>query len=429
MQISRRNFVKATAASTIAMPAILGAQKNKIYRTALIGSGWWGTNIAEMAIASGTSKIIALCDVDRNELEKSSKKIENLTGDKPKWYKDFRELLHKEKPDIAIVATSDHWHALTTIAAIEAGADVYVEKPIGHTIMEGRAMVNAARNFGRVVQVGTHRRVSPHNKAAIDFLKNGGAGKIGMIRTFVHSDGGAGQATPDSDIPEGLDWDFWCGPAPYHPYNRRMHPRGFRQFLDYGNGTLGDWGIHWVDHILWWSEEKYPISVHSLASRHIKQDNTDAPDTQVVHYEFENFTATWEHRQYGGNDSEKHELGIYFYGTKGIVHIGWHDGWHFYPSRRGGEEIHEEPQLHKPDDQNIPELWDNLIHCIQTRERPICDIEIGHRSTNMSLLGMLSCKAGRSIKWDGEKEKIIDDPEANKLLKRSYREPWIYPEV
>lgn len=401
----------------------------KTYRTALIGSGWWGTNIAKMALAHGDVELVAMCDVDRNQLQKYSAEIESLTGTKPTWYTDYRELLDKEKPDIAIVATSDHWHALTTIAAIESGADVYVEKPIGHTILEGRAMVNAARKHGRMVQVGTHRRTSPHNMEAIDFLKQGKAGKVGMIRAFVHSSGGPGEPTPDSEPPEGLDWDFWCGPAPYHPYNRRMHPLGFRQFLDFGNGTLGDWGIHWMDHILWWADETYPKYVHSTGGRHIREDNTTAPDTQVVNFEFETFTATWEHRHYAGNDAEKHRLGIYYYGTEGIVHIGWHDGWTFYPSRKSGEMIHGEPTLHEPDSQNIPELWADFMQSIKTRELPVCDIEIGHLSTNLSLLGMLSHKIGRGIQWDGASETVINDPEANTLLKRPYRAPWVYPEV
>ncbi|MBN1465136.1 Gfo/Idh/MocA family oxidoreductase [candidate division KSB1 bacterium] len=426
MNLKRRDFLKTTTASTLAAPFILNGQKAKMYKTAVIGAGWWGMNIAGAALASRQCKITALCDVDDHQLAVAQEKMRPLTSDVARQYKDYRELLQKEKPEIVIVATPDHWHALPTIAAIEAGADVYVEKPICHTIYEGRAMVKAAREHERVVQVGLHRRTSPHNMSAIQFLKQGGAGEIGMIRSFVHHDGGPGRATPDSEIPAGLDWDFWCGPAPYRPYNSKIHPRGFRSFLDFANGQLGDWGIHWLDHILWWTEEKYPKSVHSVAARHILQDNTEAPDTQVVHFEFQDFIATWESRRYGGNAAEKHELGIYFYGTLGTVHIGWHDGWTFYPVRNGAI-VHEPPQLHEPDQQNIPELWANFLTCIESREKPICDIEIGHRSTTMSLLGMLSAKVGRSIAWDGEQQIILHDPEANQYLKRDYRAPWSYP--
>ncbi len=431
MSMHRRSFLAASAATglAVAAPAVLGAEKQTMFRTALIGTGWWGMNILRVAIESRQADVVAMCDVDANQLDPAVADVERRTGKAPKKYKDFRELLDREKPQIVIVATPDHWHPLITIAAVQAGAHVYVEKPVGHTIYEGRAMVKAARANDRVVQVGTHRRVSPHNMAAMRFLKEGKAGKIGMIRAFVHYPGGPGTPEPDSDPPPGLDWDFWCGPAPLRPFNKRIHPRGFRHFLDYANGTLGDWGIHWMDHILWWTEEKWPKRVSSMGGRHIKEDNTDAPDTQVVQFQFDSFTAVWEHRQYAGNEAEKGEnVGCYFYGTEGTMHIGWLQGYTFYPASKGKAPLHEDPQLHQPDHQNIPELWADFLDAIQTGRRPVCDIEIGHRSTNLSLLGMLSLKLGRSIQWDGEKEVVVGDEEANRLLKRPYRDPWQYPD-
>ncbi|MDQ2730297.1 MAG: Gfo/Idh/MocA family oxidoreductase, partial [Armatimonadota bacterium] len=427
--MNRRDFIKTSAAAGLAFSALpaMSAPPDRKYRTALIGSGWWGMNILRCAIAAGESQVVALCDPDENQLRTTAAEVERLSGENPKTYRDFRDLLAAEKPEIVIVATPDHWHPLITIAAVHAGADVYVEKPVSHTVLEGRAMVKAARETNRVVQVGTHRRVSPHNRSGMEFLKAGKAGKIGMVRSFVHYGGGAGSPTPDSDPPAGLDWDLWCGPAPLKPFNRAIHPHGFRQFLDYANGQLGDWGVHWLDQILWWTDEKYPRKVYSTGGRHIKRDNTDAPDTQVVAYEFESFTATWEHRLYAGNSAEKTDLGAYFYGTEGTFHMGWLDGWTFYPTDRNAPTIHQDPQLHNPDQQNIKELWDNFLACIKTRERPVCDIETGHRSTTMALLGMLSLKLGRSIQWDGVKETIVGDPEANRLLRRPYRAPWKYP--
>ncbi len=401
-----------------------------MYRTALIGTGWWGKNILHCAMQAGQSKVVALCDVDRNSLVPAGEEVTKLNGDKPRLYKDYRELLAKEKPEIVIVATPDHWHPLITIAALEAGAHVYVEKPIGHTIQEGRAMVQAARKHKRVVQVGTHRRVSPHNQSGMEFLKSGKAGKIGMVRAFVHYGGGHGTSIPDAEPPASLDWDMWCGPAPLRPYNKAMHPKGFRQFLDYSNGQLGDWGIHWMDQILWWTEEKYPKKIFSTGGRAIRQDNTDAPDHQVVSYEFENFTAVWEHRQFAANNAEKGEnVGCYFYGTEGTFHMGWQKGWTFYPTDPKKPTLHEEPKLNAPDNQNIAQLWMDFLAAVKTDSLPFCDIEIGHRSTNMSLLGMLSYKLGRSIAWDGDKEVILNDPEANQLLSRPYRTPYQYPKL
>ncbi|MDA2925465.1 Gfo/Idh/MocA family oxidoreductase [Acidobacteria bacterium AH-259-L09] len=429
--MNRRDFIKTSLGTGMVLSAvpIIGVTRNQTYRTALIGSGWWGMNILRCAMEAGESKIVAMCDVDQNQLDPAFQEVEKLSGDRPQKYKDYRELLAKEKPQVVIVATPDHWHALCTIAALRAGAHVYVEKPISHTINEGRAMVKAARDYERVVQVGTHRRVSPHNKSGMEFLKSGKAGKIGMVRAFVHYPGGPGGPTPDSEAPPGLDWNMWCGPAPLRPFNQKIHPKGFRQFLDFANGTLADWGIHWMDQILWWTEEKYPRKVFSTGDRHIKKDNTDAPDTQVASFEFESFTAVWEHRRYAGNEAEKTNIGCYFYGTEGTFHMGWRDGWNFYPSKKGEPIIHQDPHLNKPDDQNIRELWADFLHSIKNNRRPACDIEIGQRATNMSLLGMLSLKLGRSVQWDGEKEMIIGDPEANTLLSRPYRTPWKYPEV
>lgn len=431
--MNRRDFIKNSTAATVAfsalsLPLISVAGKTRPYKTALIGTGWWGMNILREALAAGESQLVAMCDVDQNQLTNAYAVIEKLTGDKPKKYNDFRELLRKEKPEIVIVATPDHWHPLITIAAVQQGAHVYVEKPIGHTVKEGRAMVSAARDAGKIVQVGTHRRVSPHNISGMEFLKSGKAGKIGMVRAFVHYGGGAGQIIPDSETPKGLDWDMWCGPAPLKPFNKSMHPKGFRQHLDYGNGQLGDWGIHWMDQILWWTEEKYPRKIYSTGGRAIRQDNTDAPDHQVATFEFEDFTAVWEHRNFAANNAEKGEnVGCYFYGTEGTFHQGWQQGWTFYPSDKNKQIIHQPPQLNQPDDQNIKELWANFLQSIKSKKLPVCDIEIGHRSTNMALLGMLSLKLGRSIEWDGSTEIIVNDPEANKLLSRPYRGEWRYP--
>lgn len=429
--MNRRHFLQTSAAAGLALsaPRILRAQQDKIYRTALIGSGWWGMNILRTALQVGGCKVVALCDADENQLNPAFDEIGKLTGDRPKKYRDYRELLDKEKPEIVIVATPDHWHPLIMIAAVRAGAHVYVEKPIGHTINEGRAMVKAARDTGRTVQVGMHRRVSPHNKSGIEFLKTGKAGKIGMVRAFVHGAGGPGRPAANSEPPPGLDWNLWCGPAPLRPFNRRIHPRGFRQYLDFANGQLGDWGIHWMDQILWWSDEKYPRKMYSTGARHILRDNSDAPDTQIATFEFEGFTATWEHRLYAGNEAEKAPLGCYFYGTEGTFHMGWQDGWTFHPADRNKPTIHEDAKLNEPDGQNIRELWLDFLQSIRSGKRAVCDIEIGHRSTNMSLLGMLSYKLGRSVRWDGEKEIIVGDAQANSLLRRPYRAPWIYPKI
>ncbi len=440
MNLQRRQFIASAAAAGTLLgtgPFVQGAKKAKQYRTALIGSGWWGMNILKEAMAAGNTKVVALCDVDADKLEIAAEEVEDLSGDQPKPYADFRELLSKEQIEIAIVATPDHWHALNTIEAIAAGAHIFVEKPTGHTIGESRAMLEAARANDRVVQVGLHRRIGPHYASGMKFLKEGGAGEIGMVRAFVHNSGGAEAPTANSPPPEQLDWDMYCGPAPLRPFNRKIHPGGFRNFLDFANGTLGDWGVHWLDQILWWTDEKYPRYVHSTGGRPIKgapvlnekQQTTDAPDHQIATYEFESFTAYWEHRRFGGNGTEKSSVGCNFHGSKGTFHMGWRDGWTFYPNDNKKPVIHEDAQHKEPDGHSIDLLWADFIQAIESRRRPTCDVQIGHDATNMSLLGMLSMKLGRGVSWDGENERIVGDDEANLLLRRPYRGPWQYPKA
>ncbi len=438
MQTTRRQFIGAAAAAGLLGDGapFVRADRGRQFRTALIGSGWWGMNVLREAMAAGRSKVVALSDVDANALDASAEDVKDQSGDAPKKYGDFRELLDKEKPEVVIVATPDHWHALNTIAALKAGAHVFVEKPTGHTVNESRAMLRAARAAGRVVQVGLHRRIGPHHVSGMKFLKEGRAGKVGMVRMFVANGGGKESPVPNAAPPKGLDWGLYCGPAPLRPFNRKIHPGGFRNFLDFANGTLGDWGVHWLDQVLWWTEEKYPRTVYSTGGRPVsgppvagaRGQTTDAPEAQVAVYEFESFTAVWEHRKFADNHAEKHDVGCYFYGTKGTFHMGWRDGWTFYPANPREAVVREKARLQEPDGHNIKLLWADFLDSIDRGRRPAADIEPAHRSTCASLLGMLSWKLGRSVRWDGEKEQVVGDAEANRLLARKYRAPWEYPE-
>jgi predicted dehydrogenase len=221
------------------------------------------------------------------------------------------------------------------------------------------------------------------------------------------------------------------------PFNKRLHPGGWRHFLDYANGTLGDWGVHWLDQVLWWSGEQYPKRIFCTGGRPVRgpavlndtHQTSDSPDHQVATYEFENFTCVWEHRRFAENNNEKHRIGAYYYGTKGVLHIGWRDGWTFYPAGKGGKVQHEAAQLQEPDGHNIKLLWADFMKAIAQRRAPVAGIELAHRSSVLPLLGMISWRVGRSIQWDSAKEQIIDDPEAHQLLSRPYRAPWIYPAV
>ena len=449
MTLTRRAFSHASLAAMIAAgraPFIARAQEARRFRVVLIGAGWWGTNILNVALDTGVCDLAALCDVDERMLARCSENLAKRGVTVPKRYKDFRECLATEKPDIALVATPDHWHALIMIEACRQGAHVYVEKPISHTILEGRAMVNAAAKYGRVVQVGTHRRASPHNQSAREFIRSGKLGEIGLIRCFITYGGGSEKPRRNSEPPKGLDWDFWCGPAPLRPHcgdidtpwGGGIHPRGFRNFMDYANGQLGDWGIHWLDQVLWITDLKHPVSCYSTGGRPIRgpailtdeEQTSDGPDMQVATWRFaDGPTVTWEHRLFTGNPHEKGEnVGVYFYGQKGVFHLAWTQGWSFYPSNRKEPVIQEAAALNQPDGQNIKELFADFLEAIRTGRKPLCDIEGAHRATTLCLLGNISMKLGRSVMWEGEKE-TTGDPEADKLLRRTYRGAWQYPVV
>jgi predicted dehydrogenase len=269
------------------------------------------------------------------------------------------------------------------------------------------------------------------------FLKDGGAGDIGMVRMFVHSRGGIEKPTRNSEPPENLDWEMYCGPAPLRPYSRRIHPGGFRQYLDFANGTLGDWGVHWIDQMLWWSDQQSPRNIYSTGGRPVRgeavlndlEQTSDAPDSQIATYEFDSFTAIWEHRRFAGQGPERTSVGCYFFGTKGTFHMGWRDGWTFYPDDSKKPVVHQDSQLQEPDGHNLKLLWTDFVNSIESGKRPTADIEIGHQATTLSLLGMLSMKIGRSVQWDGDAEQIIGDDEANGFLRRDYRDPWTYPAI
>ncbi len=450
--MNRRSFLQTSlaagslAALTIKVRGAVPAGRK--FRTALVGAGWYGNNIVLEAMASGRCQIVGVCDVDRRNLEPTLERVAKLSGDQARGYRDFRELIDKEKPEIVIVATPDHWHALPSIAAVKAGAHVFVEKPTAHTIGESQAMVKAARANNRVVQVNTHRRSSPHMLSAREFIRSGKVGTIGMIRCHLNNVGtGPETPLPTQAVPAELDWDFWCGPAPLRPFNggdprrpevapgnRGIHPRGFRHYLDYANGSLGDIGVHWFDQVLWIMGEKAPRTVSATGGRPIRgkpvltaqEQTSDAPDHEVVHYGFEPFTMTWEPRLFGGNGSERGDIAATnFYGTKGTFHLGYRGGWTFYPTN--GTPISEKATLNQPDGQNIKEHWADFLGAIDTGRRPVSDIEDAHHATNCSLLGVISLRLGRSLVWDGAKERFVGDPAADALLRREYRKGWVYP--
>jgi len=357
--------------------------------------------------------IAALCDVDESVRLAARRR----TGDKADIYNDYRELLDRKDIDAVVIATPDHWHALTTIHACQAGKDVYCEKPLALTIEEGRAMVTAARRYNRIVQMGTQQRSQQHFRHVCELVQNGRIGKVKLVRTWFGPN--PYQAwVPDSDPPPGLDWDMWLGPAPWVPFNPLRHPYNFRYFRDYSGGLMTDWGIHLNDIAQWGMGADYtgPRSVEATGTMY--PDNMfEWPQTMEAKYEYDNFTLIWSQ---GLEIPEPGQgYGVKFYGDKGSIFVD-----------RSTYKIHADTEIDEAigsDDIRLYESHDqqrNWLDCIKARKLPICEVEIGHRATTLSHLANISFLLGRKVQWDPDKEHFIGDEAANRMIGKPQRAPW-----
>jgi predicted dehydrogenase len=330
------------------------------------------------------------------------------------------------------------------IAAVEAGADVYVQKPISVDVIEGQAMLAAARKHKRVVQVGTQRRSTPHLIEARDnIIKTGKLGKIGLVEVYSYYGMGSGPDPEDSEPPDYLDWEMWTGPAPMLPYNRMKHPRGWRSFMEYGNGAVGDLCIHMLDAARWMLELGSPRTISSSGGIIMsKGHKANISDTQTIIFDFDGLQAVWQHRRWGQSVDPRYPWGVTFYGDKGTLKASI-NGYDFTPLG-GGESIRREVTLESleydkyPEDRDEKELekkvapairghMKDFLAAIASRGKPVADIEQGYISTTACILGNMSMKLGRSLAWDASAGRIVGDEEANRLLQRPYRAPWVHP--
>ena len=438
-QIDRREFirrssVKAAAASVavsgLTTRSVLGA--NDRIRLGVIGTGRQGIDNMRHFKRLGV-EVVAVCDVYAPNLEKGS----NAAGQTAKTCADFRRVLDEKEIDVIINATPDHWHALPTIMACQAGKDVYTEKPTAVKIEESWKMVEAARKYKRIVQVGTWQRSNLHFKKAVELVQDGFLGKVSFVRTWNYGNEfpeGIGNP-PDSDPPPDLDWNMWLGPAPKVPFNWNRFGVGdrwstFRYFYDYANGWLGDWAVHLLDIVQWAMKVEGPNVVTASGSKFYLRDNSDTPDTLQVTYEYPGFICTYENRLCNGNSLTGHDYGIEFHGTDGTMFLD-RDGFQVFPEkmRFGSKLVDRMPamQMTRVDD-GLEEHVRNLLECMNTRELPAGDIEIGHRSSSTCLLGNVALRSRERIEWDVTTQRLLKgSTEAQKLLSRQYREPWKLP--
>jgi predicted dehydrogenase len=440
--MNRRQFLSAGAGG-LGLSA-LGYAADKPLRVGLIGCGWYGkTDLLRMVQVSPID-VVSLCDVDTKMLADAADLVASRQASKkkPRTYGDYRKMLAEKDLDVVLVGTPDHWHALTSIAALEAGMDVWCQKPISVDVTEGQAMLAAARKHKRVMQIGTQRRSTPHLIDAREkVVREGKLGKVGLVEIYCYYHMRNETNPPDEAPPANLDYEMWTGPAPMRPYNRIDHPRGWRAFMEYGNGIVGDMCIHMFDMTRWMLDLGWPKRVSSsggiLISKGAKANITD---TQTVTFDYDDLKIIWQHRTWGASPDPKYEWGATLYGDKGTLKASVYS-YDYIPTAKGQQPIHQDVvyELEQfPEDKTEKDLekhcapairrhMQNFIAAIGTRGRPVADIEEGYISTATCILGNLSLQLGRTLAWDPKTSRVIGDAEANRLLTRPYRAPWKHP--
>lgn len=444
--MDRRSFLHSSAAGLALASAgyHVAAADKKPYRVGLIGCGWYGKCDLFRLIQVGDVEVVSLCDVDSRQMDKAAKTVAERQKSKktPRLYGDYRKLLAEKDLDIVVVGTPDHWHALPMIAAVEAGAHVYVQKPISVDVAEGYAMVQAARKHKKVVQVGTQRRSTPHLVDAREqVIKAGKLGKIAHAEVccYYHMRNGD-KARPAAKPPEHLDWEMWTGPAPMRQYETLPHKRWWRAYNEYGNGIMGDMCIHMLDMVRWLLDLGWPKTISSTGGILVQKDAaSNITDTQSAAFDFGTMQVTWQHRTWGSPPDPEYPWAGFIYGDKGTLKADVHK-WEFFPtgakkpSLRGTAKFEDKyPEDKTEEDMELHAAMANREHqrdflnAIEKNGRSVADIEQGHISTASCLLANIAMKVGRTLKWDSEKGMVVGDDEANRLLIRPYRGPWRHP--
>lgn len=448
MNLTRKQFVHAAAAAGLGIhaPPLFAQTAPKKYRVALIGCGWYGTGDLLRLIQVAPIEVVGLCDPDRNQLAAASalvcERLKLQAG--PPTFADYRELLAKRNFDLVLIGTPDHWHALMMIAAVEAGADVYVQKPVSVDVLEGEAMVAAARKHNRVVQVGTQRKSTPHLiEAKRRVVEAGLLGRIAHVDMCCYYHMRANGNPPVVPVPDTFNYELWAGPAPLRPYDGLPHRRWWRTLMEYSNGICGDMCVHMLDTARWMLGVGWPKRVFSTGGIFVqKEGKSNTSDTQTATFEYDGLTMTWQHRSWGSAPDPDYPWALTLHGEKGMLKASPMRA-DFIPYDTKAEKIHFECVYEKeqyPEDvteKNIElhaapatrQHMRDFLTAVEKRGRPVADIEDGHISTASCILANVALGLGRTLEYDPVKRVVKGDPEATRLLRRPYRAPWQHPEV
>jgi predicted dehydrogenase len=432
--INRRRFLHDTttlAASLSAMgmvpaqaadnPEEKRAGPNDAVRLAVIGVRGRGLEHIEGFGRLPDVRITTICDVDRNIIGRAQKAVERRYGTAPKYVQDLRRVFDDKQIDAVSIATPNHWHALAAIWACQAGKDVYVEKPVSHNISEGRRMVEAARKYNRIVQAGTQCRSHKGIQDAIAFLRSGGIGKVYMARGLCYKPRGSIGHKPDGPVPDGVDYDLWLGPAPKRPFNPNRFHYEWHWNWDYGNGDLGNQGIHQMDLARWGlGKTEFPKAVQASGGRFGYSDDGQTPNTLTVALEFDDSLLEFEVRGLLTNDEAKVRIGDLFYGTEGILAITSYTAWQSFLGPKGEK---------GPGGNAGGDHFANFIQAVKSRDAKslAADVEEGHLSSAYCHLGNIAYRLGRKLPINPSTESFVNDAEADAMLTRDYRAPFVVP--
>jgi predicted dehydrogenase len=447
--MNRRTFVSslAVAGAAAATSRLFSAESKPKARMGIIGCGWYGGVDYEAFARNVDLDVVSLCDPNEHSLQKTLKAVAKHQSSVPRTFADYREMVKAGGLDIVIIGTPDHWHALPAIAAMKAGADVYLEKPISVDVMEGEALVAAARKYNRVVQVNTQRRSNPFYLEVRDkYLTSGKLGKIALVETYSYlgSEGWSAGSIPDAPVPPHLNYDLWTGPAPLLPFKAVMEDRGWRAFMEFGNGCIGNLGVHMLDKVRWLMGLGWPESIVSTGGKYVfKESFSNLSDTQRSVFHYPDLDISWEHRMWGASPiPTRHwsdQWGARFIGKNGTLNVTMLE-YVFTPTGGGPREGRH--MLSKTGDlENVDFSKDaqayletenrhvmDFMRARENRGRPIADIEEGHISSACCILANLSVELGRPLKYDPKSRTVPGDAEATRMLARAYRGPWLHPD-
>ncbi|MDR3006993.1 MAG: Gfo/Idh/MocA family oxidoreductase [Sphingobacterium sp.] len=447
INLNRRKFIQGAGAvltlSALEVKGLSFRDAIKNFRVGLIGAGWYGKSDLFRLIQVRDVDVVAICDVDNNQLQEAGRLISERQISKkiPKLYKDYREMLANHKFDLILIGTPDHWHARQAIDAMRSGAHLYLQKPISVDVLEGDAIWRAARQYNRKVQVGTQRRSTAHlidaKKRVID---SGLLGKISHVEMCCYYHMRKNGNPPIEPVPYFLDYELWTGPAPLRDYDGLPHGGWWRTFMAYGNGITGDMGMHMFDTVRWLLQLKWPKSVQAKGGIYVqKGGKSTIADTQTALFEYEDLNCIWQHRTWGTAADPEYPWAFVIYGDKGTLK-GSVMKYEFIPIGEG-KPIRQDVILEKekfPQDltEHRIELHTapatrrhmlDLLSAIENNHLPVADIEEGYISTASCILANLSMQLNRPLIYDPIQKICVDDPEATQLLQRPYRSPWQHP--